>query len=46
MASDGGKAGDLTLSGGARRRRRRYAVGIWLTVAVFALVVVSLQWII
>jgi predicted nucleic acid-binding Zn ribbon protein len=41
MGSDGSKrAGDLTLSGG--RRRRRYALGIWLTVVIFVVLVLLL----
>jgi hypothetical protein len=35
------KPRDLTLSGG-RRRRRRYAVAIWLLVAVFVVTVLAL----
>jgi hypothetical protein len=36
-----GRPRDLTLRGG-RRRRRRYVVGMWLTVLVFTAVVLIL----
>jgi hypothetical protein len=35
------RAGDLTLTGG-RRRRRRYAVAIWATVLIFTVAVLLL----
>jgi hypothetical protein len=36
-----GRPGDLTISGG-RRRRRRAAIGIWVTELLFVLAVIVL----